>query len=259
MSEETPYEVARRLHAQGASEEELERALRGLGLDEVEARVVSLAGRGEAGVVAPAPGLALAEHPPAAAPTHPCPVHAAWPVAATCTRCGKFFCHQCVRDAGLRWLPESRQCPECERTHPTADKLAGIGGWLVLPALHIGLSPVWLVVNLVTELSQPIDAAFTAPIVMESAFTVLSLGYVVATAVNFFQRKRRAIHLMLGFYALGLVTAFVNLAVVSWVASIAGREAPRDTAEQFGRGLGALLVWGSYFLRSERVKKTFTR
>lgn len=71
-------------------------------------------------------------------------------------------------------------------------------------------------------------------------------AYSFFTAIQFFAKKRHAVPMMLGFYALNMTSALV---VVD-----AGR---RDF--ELGRAFGTSLIWITYFLRSKRVERTFTR
>ena len=239
---ETPFDLARRLHVEGRTADQVVQALTALGLDLESARIAARAGRGEAGI---APGLevtdapsALDAEPPATAPAHPCPAHPQWPVTGTCTRCGAFFCHRCLRDAGLTRAPANGQCAVCVRRPDDAVK-AGIGGWLLLPAFHVTLTPLvqlFAVAMLGLQLS-----------VFAIGFTLLQIAYSIFTAVYFFACKRVAMPLMLGFYGLNVVTAFVlHDAQEGWVASA-------------GRSVLSSLVWSAYFLTSKRVAATFTR
>jgi hypothetical protein len=251
---ETPYEVARRLQAQGVSAAEIERTLGETGLDEDEVRIVTRAACGASNGPA-----SMAELPPSEPPSHPCPTHPQWPVAATCGRCGKFFCQQCVRDAGLAALPESKQCPDCERTHPKDASLAGIGGWLLFPAFQIATAPLVLGSNLISELRVDFAPAFLAPLVTECVFFGAGLVYSLVAAVYFFRRRRHAVPLMIGFYVLGLIIACMNVGVAAWVAAIAGTSATGETVVGVMRAVMAAAVWVPYFVVSKRVKQTFTR
>jgi hypothetical protein len=250
--QETPYALARRLHTTGTSPEAVEQALRARGLSAEDARIAARAGRGEAGsslavdeVAEPVPSLASA--PPEVAPTHPCPQHAAWPVTATCARCGKFFCDECLRVAGLVALPASKQCAECEAKFPPGPK-AGIGGWLVLPAIHVVLAPfgalALLVFALVALRSERADLSVA---VVQLFFGVAYLLYTVFTALQFFGKRRRAVPMMLGFYLLNIVVAVVTTAFEEERSGLG-----------FGRSIITSVIWMAYFLRSERVERTFT-
>jgi hypothetical protein len=242
VSEETPFQVARRLHAQGVAPEEIERELRGMGLDADDVRIASRAARGEAGVASPvlrdepAPLPSLADAPPAEAPAHPCPQHEKWPVAATCGRCGKFFCHQCLRDAGLTQFPVSKQCPDCEKTHPQAEKLVGLGGWLFFPAMQITVAPLAYGVIAALAFRSANPEAIAGAVI-----SVLLAAYSGFTAMQFFQRRRLAVPLMLGFYVLTVLSSLIS------------------ESSSAVRGLASTIIWFAYFLMSERVKNTFTR
>jgi hypothetical protein len=264
---ETPYEVARRMHAAGSSPAEVISALVAKGLAEDEARIAARAGRGEAGLapaeqlLQPSPALArppeLATEPPALAPAHPCPRHPAWPVSGTCTRCGSFFCHRCLTEAGLMRPPESGLCADCEKRGDSRAP-AGIGGWLVLPTLQIVFAPVGYVVTVVRELTAATDSPILlGPILVESIWFLALTIFAVYTAICFFQKRKRTIPLMLAFYTSGVLSAVLGAILHAWLVSLIGKPFEDDSAVGLVRGVVALVVWGLYFLRSERVARTF--
>jgi len=259
---ETPYELAKRLHAQGAPASEVERQLRELGLDEDEARIAARAGRGEAGV---APAAPVAERepelpaaPPTEPPTHPCPTHAEWPVMATCVRCGKFVCQRCLSESGWRQLPESKQCPECETRAPV---LQGIGGWLIFPAIHITFVALYSSGRALLEdvMALPkLDGPLLTPVLVEAFFNAAYLAYALYTALAFFQRKQRAVSLMIIFYVLGVCSALLSIGLAGWIEGMTGENvAEKDAGLQTGRALVSSVIWIAYFLQSKRVKATF--
>lgn len=261
---ETPYELAKRLHAQGTASIEVERALRALGLDEDEARIAARAGRGEAGLAPSAPVAALAQEPelpsepPTEAPAHPCPTHAQWPVVATCARCGKFICARCLTEAGWLRLPASNQCPECETRAPV---LQGIGGWLVLPAIHIAVvAPLSGGAALVQDVMAlpKLSGPLLAPVLVEAFFYASYLAFALFTAIAFFQKKQRAVNLMIIFYGLAILSALLSIALTGWIEGITGEKvSEKDDVTQTGRAMVTSVIWIAYFLQSKRVKATF--
>jgi hypothetical protein len=261
---ESPYALARRLHQQGVNPAEIERQLLGLGLDAADARIAARAGRGEAGVaptlesLRPPPVAELPTEPPGVAPTHPCPRHAAWPVAASCSRCGNFFCTKCVTEAGLTRLPESGQCPECERRAPVR---AGIAGWLVLPAINVSLGgPITAIASILQDFQSlyELEGPVTAPLYVEMLFYTGYLLFSVFTATQFFGRKKRAVPLMIAFYAAGMFSVLLGAVLIAWMEALLGQpiESKADGSEV--RAIVGGVIWIAYFLRSQRVKQTFT-
>lgn len=259
---ETPYELAKRLHAQGTSGPEVERALRERGLDADEARIAARAGRGEAGVApgVPPPELerALPAGPPSEPPAHPCPRHLEWPVIATCPRCGRFVCARCVTEAGWLQLPESKQCPECEARAPVGK---GISGWLVLPAIHIAVvAPLSGGAALVQDVMAlpKVSGALLAPVLLEASFYASYLAFALYTAIAFFQKKQRAVMLMIIFYVLAIMSALLSIALTGWIEGITGTKVPDpEGMTQTVRAIGTSTIWIAYFLQSKRVKATF--
>lgn len=265
--EESPYQLAKRLHASGVAEGDVEKALIARGLSQDEARIAARAGRGEAGFalgVEPAAAerspsaLDLASQPPVEAPTHPCPVHPAWPVTGTCSRCGKFFCDACVTAAGLTSRPLEKRCPECAEREPASTE-TGLGGWLILPAIHLVISPIQLVMVIVQDLNALAQRTpVVLPVTLELVIQLLHLAFCLFAAVQFFRRKKSAPMTMVGFYALNIMTAFISAALGSWVLSELHTTNPQDTtAVDIGRAVISSTIWIAYFTSSTRVRSTF--
>lgn len=240
---ESPYELARRLHTTGQSPDAVEQALRARGLGAEDARIAARAGRGEAGqalgdIDEVEAVSSLATEPPTSPPEHPCPQHAAWPVTATCSDCGRLSCDECLRGAGLHGPPASTRCPECEAKVPTESST--IGGWLLFPAIDIFLAPLSVVVLPLLRISTSGDLL---SVVLDAGY----FAYSFLTATQFFTKKRLAVPLMLGFYSLCILSS----ALVAFDG--------RLQAYLFGRAFMNGFVWITYFLNSKRVERTFTR
>lgn len=175
------------------------------------------------------------------APVPECPQHPPWPAWATCARCGGFFCDECLRRAGLSDIPESGQCPKCERLAP---KPIAIGGWLVFIGVQLAvvvLACAWVLVLDLRALSLSV------------LFTGAQLAFTVVTAVAFVRRKRVTVPLLFGFYLLAIVFAFLVEGTGRWLRG----------PSEFG-GLPGLIrtlsftgPWMIYLSKAKRVSQTF--
>lgn len=243
VSDETPYAFAKRLRAEGRTDAEVLGALRALGLDAEEAHIAARASRGEAGV---APGIGAEADtsndalpvPSADAPTHPCPQHAQWPVLTPCSRCGGFFCQACVRDARLKPGKTNGLCAACFAKEPPA--LVPIGGWLMLPALHLTLSTV--VAACVLPLLFVLDQQKGNP-AMVAINCIAAIAVGVWASLAFFRRKKSTPFRMLAFYGVSLAFTVID--------------AFSDGVSSLGKA-PFTLGWMVYFLVSKRVDATFT-
>lgn len=241
---ETALQTARRLLVEGRTPEQIEVALRARGLDEVEASVAARAARDEAPVA-----------PPAEAPAHACPVHAAWPVTGTCTRCGRFFCAQCLRDAGHLAPLESGRCPECEVRAPVPQ---GIAGWLVLPALHLIINPFTQGYGVFVDVDalRTVDPAFYPPLVIELLVGLSFVGLGLVAARSFFRKQQRAIQLMQAFYGAQVLAGLIGFGLQGWVAELSGHTGGSATVD-LARAVVSGGLWLAYFSGSKRVRATF--
>lgn len=263
--EESPYQLAKRLHATGVSDADVQKALIARGLSEDEARIAARAGRGEAGFALgvddgvgqrPPSPLDVARAPPAEAPTHPCPTHPAWPVTGTCSRCGKFFCDACVTAAGLTSRPLGKRCPDCAGRE-TQGTVEGISGWLILPAIHLILSPIQLAMVVLQDLAALAKRTpVMVPVTIELVMQLLHLGFCLVVATLFFRRKKSAPMAMLAFYALNLATTLISAGLAAWVRDVLHSSTESSTVD-IVRSVITSTIWIAYFTSSQRVRATF--
>jgi transglutaminase-like putative cysteine protease len=154
-------------------------------------------------------------------------------------------------------------------------RLAGIRGWLILPAIGVVLSPIVLIVTLVQNLelygaeqwtwltdaaSEGYDALWEPVLLFELAANLGLLVFFFLLAVMFFQRRRAVPRLYLAMLVASPAVIGLDLWLVSQVpsADLATAEA-KESLRDFVRGIAQLLIWGTYFLVSRRVQATFTR
>lgn len=138
---------------------------------------------------------------------------------------------------------------------PEADsKLVGIGGWLILPAIHVVAAPVLTIYSSLTALTRNLEIPRLQPLtvgaaIIDAPFVLFAL----IAAVAFFSRKRVAPKLMIAMYAIGVLSTAVGEVFVVYSLNVEA---------QFGAILRTGIVaaiWIPYFLVSKRVKATFTR
>jgi hypothetical protein len=166
---------------------------------------------------------------------------------------------------GYRYDPPPRR-PETAVT-------AGIGGWLVLPALSMVATPIlsgaavvaWLPAieaDLWHQLPSLVNEAFAGSarlavlsILMTGVFQTVLAGL---TSVLFFTKRTSAPRF---FAALAWFAALFGSAATVWAFSSGFNKdlTSGDLAGDLGRTVTSALVWTLYMIRSNRVKATFVR
>lgn len=147
----------------------------------------------------------------------------------------------------------------------------GIGGWLILPLLHLIVIVLLTAYNigaalrywdglvlLATGRADPSVQWMALPTFASLLIGVAVIAFAIYVLVRFFQKKRSVPQLMIWFYVLVLVTALFVSGVI--FAYDEFRSAPSDVgqaARDIGRALLAVAIWVPYFLTSKRVQATF--
>ncbi len=181
------------------------------------------------------------------APTPECPQHPPWPAWATCSRCGGFICDECLRRAGLNDIPESGQCPKCERLAP---KPIAIGGWLVFIGVQLAVAVLgcaWVIAIDVPEVAR------RPGVLLSLLMTGVQFGVTAVTGVAFLKRKRATVPLLFAFYLVAIVAAFMVEGTGRWLTG----------PSEFG-GLPGMIrtftfagPWMIYLSKARRVSQTF--
>jgi len=177
---------------------------------------------------------------------------------AGCLRCQRVFHRSCLTE---------QVCPNCgesllptdtvheTRVHPTGP--AGIGGWMILPAIGFVLGPIVSFVSLVrgVTLFSAVKAAgyggiYALDLLLEAGLLAFGL-YVVR---RFFDKKRDAPPLIVRFFvvSLGATAAFLVVALLTGAEIFAV-----ETQKQLAREAIGAAIWIPYFKKSKRVEATF--
>ena len=140
---------------------------------------------------------------------------------------------------------------------PPAYAGRSIGGWLILPAIGLIVTPLLQAAGIILVLCM-LGSGILARAAGGTAYVgmaiVLSLGLIaldLCAAVAFFAKKRHAPKWMIALLCVGLL----NIPMEIWGNMVF------DTTDVKGivRPIAAASIWIPYFLMSERVKATFVR
>ncbi len=152
---------------------------------------------------------------------------------------------------------------------PVDPNLRGLGGWLIPIAIGLFLTPPfllwganeylhlfsatqWSIVK--QETSSTFMVVITLEIILNTVMLVLSLFQIVM----FLTRRRGFPRFFIGFYIFEVVYIGLDLVAIEML-SIPGMEVELSDVREFVRQLVFCVIWCSYFVRSRRVKATFTR
>jgi transglutaminase-like putative cysteine protease len=187
-----------------------------------------------------------------------------WLVAMLAALVGVFTAWLAVRL--YRWDP----VPAAGRPTPS---LAGIRGWLLLPAFATLVTPLGLCAvmwSTVGSYSAETWASLTAPtsdayhalwaplLLFELVANITQLGLALLVAVLYFKRRSSVPRLYIAMMAYMVVVQAVDIALALRLERDAGVEIDVKASDWIRSALPTV-IWVAYFLRSERVRSTFTR
>ena len=134
----------------------------------------------------------------------------------------------------------------------------GIAGWLIIPAIGLVLAPIKSAAMLFRGLSM--IQSFAPELTSDPrlwCFGLIDIAMIIATiivAVIFFKKRRIAVRAIIG---LMVASIFANL-VQSLLNAAMFEEVDADTVKPVIHACVFSAVWIPYFLKSKRVKNTFT-
>ncbi len=144
---------------------------------------------------------------------------------------------------------------------------SGIGGWLILPIVHLALNALLIAFNAFAGIAEgygwivPAGGAPPLPHDLDMALLAVSwfeaglLLYAAFCALQFFRRKAQLPYLMVGFYVL-----LLTMTIAEYFFADAVKTSPQSLSEPIRaavRTATAAAIWIPYFLISKRVKNTF--
>lgn len=142
----------------------------------------------------------------------------------------------------------------------------GIGGWLVLVAIGLIVSPIRLAYSIIVDYLPQINSSewatlnfpafknlFYGELVINSLFVV----FAIVLLVLFFSEDRRFPKYMIAFYIANLTFVIADFAIASFHPLIRLAANPEGGIMEVVRSVAAAAIWIPYFLVSQRVKNTF--
>jgi hypothetical protein len=143
----------------------------------------------------------------------------------------------------------------------SADRdLYGIGGWLIMPAIGLAISPFLSIHGIVTDLGVLVGGRYQAVIanrpglealvIFELATNAIFLASLIALNVLLYKKKKTFPACMIAY----LVGQLVLLLIDYFAANAFNPHTSPTTAI---RSVIACLIWIPYFLQSRRVEITF--
>jgi hypothetical protein len=161
---------------------------------------------------------------------------------------------------------------EATNKEETNKNLSGIGGWLLLPALVLIISPLRMAFQFYTDIlpalaprvwdavTNPVSANYHplwGPLIaFEAGSGILMLMYTLVLAWFFFTKSKRVPKLFILWFVLNAAIQILDsilAAQIPAVAALPDTQSQRDLI----RAIIAAAIWIPYFLKSERVKNTF--
>jgi transglutaminase-like putative cysteine protease len=148
---------------------------------------------------------------------------------------------------------------------PTSDNQS-IGGWLILIAIGLCITPIRILIDLIKEDNNFFNAAVWDALVnmknwnlltlfaFEMIFNIVFIFFSLMLIIHFFQRRTTVPTLISFFYGVSFAVIFIDALAASAITEAEFGDSFIDIL----RSMLAAVIWIPYFQMSERVKSTFT-
>ncbi len=144
-----------------------------------------------------------------------------------------------------------------------------VGGWLVLPAIGIAMTPLLMLVSIFNTgffhsdvwsgLFNPETSNYTLGhsllVLFEFTFNILFIVYAILINILFHGKRTSTPYLMIAFYVSYSIFIIADVFIGYGLKITAGTVLYKEVFKSIVR----LAIWVPYFTKSERVKQTFTR
>ena len=153
-------------------------------------------------------------------------------------------------------------------------ELRGLGGWLIIPAIGLVVSPIIWAVSLhndflpifqegyweilTTPGSETYHPLWAPIIILEIVGNTLFIIFDIALIFLFFARSYRFPTLFIIFLASHLLFVVSDFFLAYLIPAVAAESDP-ESAKQIIRSIIGAAIWIPYFLTSQRVKNTFVK
>ena len=152
-------------------------------------------------------------------------------------------------------------------------KPSGIGGWLILPAIGLVLTPILLLVTITRDLlpalqpevwnaltepgSQAYHPMWSTVILFEAVANVGFLVFTLWLGYLFVRQSSRTPAVFIVWLLINVAIQVIDLLLAQSIPVVA-EESTAAVGREIFRAILQAAIWIPYFLRSERVRNTFT-
>lgn len=145
-----------------------------------------------------------------------------------------------------------------------------IGGWLVLIAINLIISPIYIIYGLfVTNTffdTKTIEIIFNQStsdshlwsmlLILELVYNVFIVVFLVLLLVLFFKRRTILPRMIMAYYALSFIVNTIDYILARQILNTGFENT--DSGKSMGQSFIIAAIWIPYFIYSNRVKRTFT-
>jgi hypothetical protein len=178
-------------------------------------------------------------------------------------------------DSDPRYAPPQAEVELTAAEYPIARPgpgPAGIGGWLLLPAIGIILRPIFAAYSLVNvylpifrkgtwaKLTDPASKTYHVlwgpALTLEIAYLILMLGFCLVLMYHFFRKSAMTPRLYIALLIAAPTFALIDHLIATSIPAFSKDAAAKGISALFTLAVSAA-VWIPYFIKSVRVKNTF--